>query len=150
MNNNQKKQVKLMDEDESASQPKTKYGVQPNIHLRMTNLPQNHNPKKFNASSKNVPRTAPKSPTDDIMSPVTRQLMDGRHKNPAIKLPLNRFIPSDHIFPTTSPCTDETLILGSSSKSRKFVIDLLNWKHIQMSPDIDGFHLIRSTSHKLF
>ena len=33
------------------------------------------------------------------------------------------------------------LVLGTSSKFRQRVVDLLGWKYTQMSPDIDGMVL---------
>lgn len=88
----------------------------------------------------------PKSPTDDIMSPVTRKLFAGRkHMNPIDQTALSSYRVDHHVFPSPSPCPDEMpLVFGSSSANRKEVIDCLGWKYIQMSPDIDGTLVICS------
>ena len=37
------------------------------------------------------------------------------------------------------PGNNKNFILGTSSSSRKTIVDALNWTYTQMSPDIDGY-----------
>lgn len=85
----------------------------------------------------------PVSPTDELLSPVSKQMrglkkigsaadMKRREKR-RIHINLHKEIP-----PLPFPPNSIDFILGTSSASRREVIDVLRWKYTQMSPDIDG------------
>ncbi len=97
------------------------------------------------------------SPTDRLMSPCTKKLYNNSKRAPPrpvaahhIGIDLNKeedftedVIPIKYsletfITPSAYPGGDLELILGTSSKNRKAIMDALGWKYTQMSPDIDG------------
>lgn len=86
------------------------------------------------------PQNIPRSPTDTMMSPCSKQLTrngKGAFRRSAnlsegVKYSLNLAVSRRDI-----PC-EEPIILGSSSANRKQIIELLEWPYTQMSPDIDG------------
>lgn len=85
----------------------------------------------------------PISPTDDMMSPVTKQLnlMKRIHSPQEAIIREKRrtsFNFRKAIHPSPFPLPLCEFILGTSSANRKQVIELLQWKFRQMSPNIDG------------
>jgi len=85
----------------------------------------------------------PSSPTDQIYSPCTKAIWMRKKKAPyegdevdaASTTNSNVLI----TFPYTAfPVVDKLFILGTSSANRKNIVDAMNWKYIQMAPDIDG------------
>jgi septum formation protein len=84
----------------------------------------------------------PMSPTDDMMSPVTKQLnmMKRIHSPPEAMIREKRRISFNFrkaVVPIPFPRPSSEFILGTSSANRKQVIELLQWKFRQMSPNID-------------
>lgn len=88
-----------------------------------------------------VRRSMTTSPTDQLLSPCSKQLL--RQKN---KLPIENVFSMEYInkYDLAScltrlpfPNTEKKFILGTSSASRKLILDKLGWNYIQMSPDID-------------
>eukprot|EP01040_Poterioochromonas_malhamensis_P017089 gene17090-19560_t len=83
---------------------------------------------------------APSSPTDQMLSPVSRRLLskksystdEGDHK---LKKSLSMNLSDISPIPFPAPHLD--FIFGTSSKFRKEIINQLGWSYTQMSPDID-------------
>lgn len=79
---------------------------------------------------------APGSPTDTMMSPCSMKLFRKRSAN---ALPANRKYTLEADVPRKRCPLPRgmSLILGSSSKNRKEILDLIGWEYSTMSPDID-------------
>lgn len=88
---------------------------------------------------------APSSPTDQMLSPVSRRLLskksystdEGDHK---LKKSLSMNLSDISPIPFPAPHLD--FIFGTSSKFRKEIINQLGWSYTQMSPDIDGKYFL--------
>jgi septum formation protein len=78
---------------------------------------------------------APSSPTDHLLSPVSRMILRKRSSKTLIRreFHLSAEIPK-RICPLPITCS---LILGSSSKSRREILETMHWQFTVMSPDID-------------
>ena len=101
------------------------------------------NSGRLATGSGSTENSRPVSPTDELLSPVSKQMrglkkigsaadMKRREKR-RIHINLHKEIP-----PLPFPPNSIDFILGTSSSSRREVIDVLRWKYTQMSPDIDG------------
>lgn len=88
----------------------------------------------------------PRSPTDEMLSPTTRTIWAGTKR---LNTPPDGKNTSNHrsggvrsifkqVSPIPFPYSDVDFILGTSSLSRRNIIDMMKWKYTQMSPDIDG------------
>jgi septum formation protein len=90
----------------------------------------------------------PSSPTDSMLSPVSKRLLmrksrstdDSDANQKKIKMHLEDILR----IPFPAPHLD--LIFGTSSKYRKMIIDKLEWNYSQMSPDINGKFPVTSIS----
>jgi len=78
------------------------------------------------------PLNFPVSPTDGIVSPVSRKLYNLRSRPSP-----GKYCISSAVFPTKYPGKHIKMILGSSSIGRKQIVDSLEWNYERMSPDID-------------
>ena len=109
----------------------------------------------MNLSSSTYPPTS--SPTDKILSPSSRtiwiqskkeqydtifrnadrdvQESDAFSSSSSSQYPITL---KDQLKPVQFPGNGKDFILGTSSSSRKTIVDALNWNYVQMSPDIDG------------
>lgn len=94
-----------------------------------------------NSGDFSIART-PSSPTDEMMSPITKQIrlkkvgsfLDGKKREKKnVDCDLKKSIQR-----TPFPCGQIPFILGTSSANRKEVIESIGWSFEQMSPDIDG------------
>lgn len=89
------------------------------------------------------PRPHTSSPTDEMLSPCSRRLLGKKTFLRTISQPMPldikgnppKFVLNDFI--PYSPCESYEIILGSSSSSRKAVLDAAGWTYRQISPDID-------------
>ncbi len=91
----------------------------------------------------------PVSPTDELLSPISKQMKGlkktgsmgdvKRREKRRIHVNLHKEIP-----PLPFPPNTVDFILGTSSINRREVMDVLQWKYVQMSPDIDGKFFIVS------
>mmetsp|Transcript_32354 Transcript_32354/g.54539 ORF Transcript_32354/g.54539 Transcript_32354/m.54539 type:complete len:272 (-) Transcript_32354:2358-3173(-) len=79
-----------------------------------------------------VKNGAPLSPSDNILSPVSRQLSMRKQFSIAAGISL-----ADQLKPTINPCGTLKLVLGSSSKNRREVLEAIQWDYTPMSADID-------------
>lgn len=89
-----------------------------------------------------------RSPTDLLMSPCSRKIWGSKRvRSPDLHLtnkPFHGFDIKDHVSPVEYPGGNMKFIFGTSSKSRKCVVEALGWDYVQMSPDIDGKLLFSS------
>ena len=80
------------------------------------------------------------SPTDELLSPCSKRLL--RPKSITSSTNSIDYLKKYDLvtcLPRLSYSkTNKKLLLGSSSASRKRILDELNWEYTQMSPDIDG------------
>eukprot|EP01038_Epipyxis_sp_PR26KG_P011076 gene11076-14871_t len=145
------------------------------MKARVSHLPSLQNPAQTNQPSHSVFKfnqnqsrimNHPSSPTDLVMSPITRKLkinrkhhMFGDNQDPEV---IKEEIRNSMCYPQYSlqnaidnsswslnPTGSTKLILASSSASRKAVIDELNWPYEQMSPDIDEKAIRCDDPHEL-
>lgn len=82
------------------------------------------------------------SPTDQLLSPCSKQLLRQKNKLPMTSIFSMEYIQKYDLSTCLTrlpfPNTNKKLILGTSSASRKTIVDQLGWSYTQMSPDIDG------------
>lgn len=94
------------------------------------------------------------SPTDKILSPSSRTIwvQSKKEQYDTIFRNADRDVQEseassssaypitlqNQLKPVQFPGNGKRFILGTSSSSRKKIIDALNWNYTQMSPDIDG------------
>jgi hypothetical protein len=84
---------------------------------------------------------APRSPTDRLLSPCSRRLEIKKCHSKDSEIPpenSNCRLLKEAVAAIPCPVPEMDLILGSSSSSRKEVVDTLGWSYRQISPDIDG------------
>lgn len=84
---------------------------------------------------------APSSPTDQMLSPVSRRLLSKKSYSTDEcdhKLKKSLSMNLSDISPIPFPAPHLDFIFGTSSKFRKEIINQLGWSYTQMSPDIDG------------
>jgi hypothetical protein len=87
------------------------------------------------------------SPTDDFLSPVSKQMKGlkktasasdmRRREKRRVPINLHKEIP-----PLPFPPNTIDFIFGTSSTNRREVMDILQWKYVQMSPNIDGKRIL--------
>lgn len=81
------------------------------------------------------------SPTDQMLSPISKRLLSRKShsidENESMKMKGLTLSLSD-IVPIPFPAPQLEFILGTSSRFRKLIVDQLEWKYTQMSPDING------------
>ena len=106
----------------------------------------------MNLSTSSYPPTS--SPTDKILSPSSRTIwvQSKKEQYDTIFRNVDRDVQESEVSsfsaypitlqnqlkPVQFPGNGKNFILGTSSSSRKTIIDALTWNYTQMSPDIDG------------
>jgi septum formation protein len=89
------------------------------------------------------------SPTDEVLSPISQQLLKPFQFNSQMPGEFNstKYDLESNIVATDSPCEGHTeLILASASTNRRAILKQLKWSHQLMSPDIDE-KSIRTDDH---
>ena len=94
-----------------------------------------HNPNSINLNTFNTKNSLTatnliKSPTDNIFSPCTSILRKRK------KYKINEKMNNELNFNVKQP-TNLPIILGSSSKNRRMIMDSIGWKYTVQIPDID-------------
>ena len=87
--------------------------------------------------------SVPTSPTDKVFSPCTKSIWMQSKKEQFYSQSLSNSKEPESLLKSSLqmikfPAEGKHFILGTSSSSRKAIVDALQWKYLQISPDIDG------------
>ena len=113
------------------------------MNLSTSSYPPMSSPtdKILSPSSKTIWMQSKKEQSDTIFRHADRHVQEFQESQskPSCTPSQDPITLKSQLKPVQFPGNDKNFILGTSSSSRKKIVDALNWTYTQMSPDIDGY-----------